>query len=72
MSLDSENIGYLLLADFERTEDYSSYVREHIQNGMRVRCCQNVEGLGLIVGDSGTVVVVNVSMDRIKVSDHIQ
>jgi len=44
--VDNENIGYLLLDDFEKTEDYASYVREYIRNGMRVRCCQNVDGLG--------------------------
>lgn len=41
-------------SDFANSDDYATYVRDHIAIGMHVRCCRSYDDLG--EGDIGSVV----------------
>jgi E3 ubiquitin-protein ligase HERC2 len=47
---------YKKRADFHSNDDYAVYVRDHIQVGMRVKCCHSYEDVH--EGDIGKVIKV--------------
>jgi E3 ubiquitin-protein ligase HERC2 len=47
---------YKKRADFHSNDDYAVYVRDHIQVGMRVKCCRSYEDVH--EGDIGKVIKV--------------
>ena len=52
-----------LRADFKTAKAYGKFVRERINKGMLVRCCESVQSIDLCFRQTGTVVAVNHGFD---------